>query len=321
MPRKNRISLPGFFYHVILRGNNKEDIFLSNEDRSQLSFLLQEGLERFGHRIHAFCFMTNHIHLALQVSDVPLSKIVHNFSFRYTNYLNRRYQRVGHVFQGRFKSILLDKEGYLKELVRYIHLNPVRGGLVQEVGNFHWSSYQSYLHRNCQEFPWVTTDVVLQLFGEDCSSAVSRFVAFHQEGDEKPEEVLCRGNQEGRILGDKAFLSKIRRINERQRVSDTVPLSVLIDVVCQHFSVKVDDLSTPSRKEKVSRIRAILAILTQNHPNWTLEELGEVLKRDPSTLCSLVSRFERKVSENSSLAVELQKVKSKVQSAISKFSH
>jgi hypothetical protein len=89
-------------------------------------FLLQEGVEKYGHRVHAFCLMTNHVHLAIQVGEVPLSRIMQNIGFRYTTYLNRRKKRTGHIFQGRYKALLIDADSYLLELVRYIHCNPVR---------------------------------------------------------------------------------------------------------------------------------------------------------------------------------------------------
>lgn len=116
MARGNRIHSPGAFYHVMLRGNNGQNIFFSNWDRIKLCFLLQEGVERFGHRIHCFCFMSNHIHLAIEVAEVPLSRIVQNFAFRYSQYFNRKQRRIGHLFQRRFKSVLIDAQGYLVPL-------------------------------------------------------------------------------------------------------------------------------------------------------------------------------------------------------------
>ncbi|MCK5231162.1 MAG: transposase, partial [Desulfobulbaceae bacterium] len=130
MARKPRIHYPGAVYHVILRGNGGQDIFYSQEDRYRLYLLLQEGIERFGHRIHAFCLMTNHLHIVVQVGDIALSKIFQNVSFRYTRYINKKQNRIGHLFQGRYKALLIDPDSYLLELVRYIHNNPLRTGMV-----------------------------------------------------------------------------------------------------------------------------------------------------------------------------------------------
>jgi len=128
MARKPRLHVPGGLYHVILRGNGGQDIFFDDEDRYHLYLLLQHGVERYGHRIHGFCCMTNHIHLAIQVADEPLSGIMQNLSFRYTRWINKKQARTGHLFQGRYKSILVDADSYVLELVRYLHLNPVRAG-------------------------------------------------------------------------------------------------------------------------------------------------------------------------------------------------
>ena len=145
MARKPRLHLPGGLYHVMLRGNGGQAIFFSDADRYHLYLLLQEGVERFGHRIHGFCAMTNHLHLAVQVAKAPLSKIMQNLSFRYTRWINQRQRRVGHLFQGRYKAILVDADSYLLELVRYIHLNPVRTGLVKDPLDYPWSGHRAYL--------------------------------------------------------------------------------------------------------------------------------------------------------------------------------
>ena len=124
MARRPRFHLPFGIYHVMLRGNDGLPIFFSDADRCRMSLLLQEGVEQFSHYIHAFCFMSNHIHLAIQVRETSISRIMQNLAFRYARYINKKYDRVGHLFQGRFKSIIVDGNRYLKELVRYIHLNP-----------------------------------------------------------------------------------------------------------------------------------------------------------------------------------------------------
>lgn len=131
MARRQRFHAPTSTYHVMLRGNDGQPIFFSEEDKSRLCLLMQKGTERFGHSIEAFCFMLNHIHLAVRVADISISRIIQHLAFRYTRYINRKYKRVGHLFQGRFKSILVDDEDYLNELIRYIHLNPVRAPKMQ----------------------------------------------------------------------------------------------------------------------------------------------------------------------------------------------
>ncbi len=164
MARKPRIHLPGGLYHVIFRGNGGQDVFLTAADRFRFYLLLQEGACRFGYRIHAFCLMTNHIHLALQASNIPLSRSMQNLSFRFTRWINWREKRTGHLFQGRYKAVLVDGDSYLLELVRYLHLNPVRAGMVANPEEYPWSGHRAYL--GLEKLPWLTTDWTLAQFGK-----------------------------------------------------------------------------------------------------------------------------------------------------------
>ena len=162
MARKPRIHYPGVFYHVMLRGNGGQDIFFSDDDRSHFSLLLLEGVERYSHRIHAFCQITNHVHLVIQVGDIPLSCVMQNLSFRYTRYINSRKNKTGHLFQGRYKALLIDGDNYLVELVRYIHCNPLRTGLTSSLNKYQWSSHSAYLGND--SILWLTTNLVLSQF-------------------------------------------------------------------------------------------------------------------------------------------------------------
>jgi len=145
MARKPRIHLPGGYYHVMIRGNGGQDIFFSDKDRTRFLLLVQEGIERYRHRVHCFCLMGSHVHLLIQVGAEPLSKIIQNLSFRYTRYVNQYRQSTGHLFQGRYKAILVDADSYLLELARYIHLNPVRAGRCKAVDDYKWSSHHAYM--------------------------------------------------------------------------------------------------------------------------------------------------------------------------------
>lgn len=151
MPRKPRIHFPGALYHVILRGNAGHPIFLDDRGRQHFYELIGEGVDRFGHRIHGFCLMTNHVHLLVQVGEIPLSRIIHNLTLRYTAWLNSRHSRIGHLFHGRYKALLVDAENYLLELVRYIHLNPVRAGMAKLADEYRWTGNRA-IRRRCHHW-------------------------------------------------------------------------------------------------------------------------------------------------------------------------
>jgi len=141
MARKPRIHYPGALYHVIARGNQRQDIFVSEADfRTYLAYL-SEYKEKYHFHLYAYSLMKNHLHLLLEVEQIPLSRIMHVMQFRYTRYFNKRYGKVGHLFQGRYRAIICDKDAYLLELVRYIHLNPIRSKAVDDPERYPWTSH------------------------------------------------------------------------------------------------------------------------------------------------------------------------------------
>ena len=132
MPRKPRLHVSGGLYHVILRGNNGQNVFHDDAGRRSFLDLLSEGTRRFGYRVHAFCLMTNHVHLALQAGPEPIAKAMQNVGFRHSLRTNRNRGWTGHLFQGRYHAILVERESHVVELVRYVHLNPARAGMVTD---------------------------------------------------------------------------------------------------------------------------------------------------------------------------------------------
>ena len=143
MARPLRLEFPGALYHVTSRGNQRGNIFDDNDDRRQFLLVLQEVCHRYNWICHAYCLMSNHYHLLIETPDGNLSQGMRQLNGVYTQYFNRRHGRVGHVFQGRYKGILVDKNSYLLELARYIVLNPVRAGLVRSAREWPWSSYRA----------------------------------------------------------------------------------------------------------------------------------------------------------------------------------
>ena len=234
MARKPRLHVPGGLYHVILRGNARQDVFFTPADRHFFYELLAEGVTRFDYRVHAFCLMSNHLHLALQMGERELSAGMQNLSFRYTRYLNTRLKRVGHVFQGRFKAFLVDQDRYGLALVRYLHLNPVRAKMVKRADAYAWSSHRAYLGE--EDLPWLTTDWVLGQFGERLTSARQRFAAFVDAGiREGHSEVFYGGQADARVVGEEDFVKKV--LPEKVREARPPSLSAIVAHVCQSASM------------------------------------------------------------------------------------
>lgn len=154
MARPLRISYPNAFYHVTCRGNDRRVIFRDDHDRTRFLAQLESALEIFSVRLHAYVLMSNHFHLIVETPKANLSEFMRQFNISYTSYYNRRHGRIGHLYQGRFKAIVVDKDSYLLELSRYVHLNPIRikakgqrseAERIGEVSRYRWSSLSGYL--------------------------------------------------------------------------------------------------------------------------------------------------------------------------------
>jgi len=291
MPRKPRLHVPGGLYHVILRGNAGQDVFFTPADRTLFYDLLCEGVTRFGYRVHAFCLMTNHVHLALQAGETPLSVGMQNLSFRYTRHVNKTRKRVGHVFQGRYKAVLVDQDAYGLALVRYIHLNPVRANMVREPGAYRWSSHRAYLGR--ESLPWLSTDLVLAQFSTRLPTARSRFAAFVSAGKEEGHSALYYGGEsDSRIVGDKGFLKKV--IKRPPSPEKPPTLRALIDYVCQLQGLDSKGLRAPGRARQTAQARTLVAWLAVQTGTATLEEIARRFGRSASTMSHLVTRLEKR---------------------------
>lgn len=181
MSRKPRICFEGAFYHVTSRGDNKEKIFSNNLDRKRIFYFFKEAKEKFCFKLHAFVLMRNHFHLVVETSTKgTISQIMHYINSNYTKYFNGSHNRIGHLFQGRFHSNLIDKDAYLLEVSRYIHLNPVRAGLVERPEHYKWSSYSVYLDQGNHRF--VDTKLILGMMSDDFASQSKLYVNFVNDG-------------------------------------------------------------------------------------------------------------------------------------------
>ena len=147
MARPLRITYPGAFYHVTSRGNEQKPVFKSIKDRTKFLEYLKSATERYSAVIHAYCLMDNHYHLLLETPSGNLSRIMAHINGAYTSYFNKKRDRAGHLFQGRYKAIVVEADEYAKELSRYIHLNPVRAGIVKMPEEYKWSNYCYYIHK------------------------------------------------------------------------------------------------------------------------------------------------------------------------------
>jgi putative transposase len=213
MVRQLRIEYPGAVYHVTSRGNARKDIYLDEDDRHHYLALLAEVCTRFNWKCYGYCLMSNHYHLVIETVEANLSKGMQQLNSVYSQRFNQSHRRVGHVFQGRYKAIVVEKERYLLELVRYVILNPVRANMVKTAGQWKWSSYRSMMGKHASPH-WLARDWLLSQFGSRLSLAQSRFVDFISQG--RIDDDIWENLRKQIYLGDESFVERMASLAEKQ---------------------------------------------------------------------------------------------------------
>ena len=217
MTRPLRIELAGGVYHVTSRGDRRENIYFCDADRRAWLELLGKVCERFNWMCHAWCQMSNHYHIVVETVEGNLSQGMRQLNGVYTQHINSAYQRVGHVYQGRYKGILVEKESYLLELARYVVLNPVRAGMVDDPQQWPWSSYAAMTGEK-QAPPWLQTDWILGQFNRNRDQAVMGYVDFVRAGAGMPSVwERLRGQV---YLGSDAFLQRIQALSDKTSLAE-----------------------------------------------------------------------------------------------------
>lgn len=219
MARPIRLEYPGAVWHITARGNEKRNIFFDDSDRIRFLEFLAESVRRFGWIVTAYVLMSNHFHLVVELTAANLSRGMHLLDSRYSQAFNRRHDRVGHLFQGRYKALLIDKENYMLEVLRYVVLNPVRARMVAQPGNYQWSSYRATAGEATVP-EWLAADDVLVAFGSERRVAQARYRQFVHEGI--GSEKVPWADLVGQIyLGDEPWLELVRdRVRSKPRPDD-----------------------------------------------------------------------------------------------------
>ena len=308
MARKSRIHYPGALYHVILRGNAGQDIFFDDKDRCRFFLFLQEGIERYGHQVLIFCLMTNHIHLAIQVADVPLSRIMQNLSFRYTRWVNWRQKRSGHLFQGRYKAILVDADAYLSELAAYLHLNPVRTGMVVRPEEYPWSSHRAYL--GGEAISWLHSEAVLSLFSTNLAQARCQFSEFvgERQADGHQDEFYGKGCMDNRLLGEDRFVETVLARAESLPVLKP-GVDQVLEAIKELYGLTDEALASPSQERRLSEARSLAAWAVQELSDAPLTELALRVGRESSSLSAAIRRLQKRSAVESEISRQQSKLR------------
>jgi REP element-mobilizing transposase RayT len=251
MPRQPRLDAPGAVHHVMIRGIERRAIFVDDVDRSEFRDRLCEVIPDCGASSLATAFMSNHVHLVLRSGDTPLSRLMSRLNTSYAVRFNRRHERVGYLFQNRFKSRLVKDEGDLQGLLRYVHLNPIRGGLVADLAaleRYPWSSHGALMGRR-RALPFEDVSSALSLFSTDSRIARDLLRSWMEEG---LREAIPEATPTDRAPSRSSLV--LRRAPEGERHD----LEGLIEAVCRHFSTRRDELTRGARHTRASQARAVI---------------------------------------------------------------
>ena len=285
MARKPRIEFEGAFYHVITRGNQRQKIFREDTDYQKLLLLLTIYKNRYRYSLYAYVLMSNHIHLLIETRDIPLSKILQGINQSYTLYFNHKYKTVGHLFQGRYKAILCDRENYLLSLLKYIHNNPIRAKIAETPDAYPWSSHQAYIGKK-NPLGIVDTDQVLRMFSESKSRSQKHYRAFMDDKEAlKKEEVYATIDQ--RLQGDDEFVDRVLKEydgeikKERRRKEYT--LSAIRQAIEQRHNVSLVQLRSSGKERQVMRARRLLT-LTAKEYGYSGKVIAAYLAKDPASV-------------------------------------
>lgn len=279
MARPLRLEFPGAVYHITARGNRKNSIFVDDDDRHCFLSVLTETIDRYNWLCHAYCLMDNHYHLLIETPDPTLSMGMRQLNGVYTQSFNLSHSSVGHVFQGRFKSIIAEKDTHLLELCRYIVLNPVRAGMVNKPEQWQWSSYNSTVQKN-RHIDFLTVDWILGQFSENILQARDRYRAYVIDGIglQSPWDEL-----KGQIFyGSERFIGKMQEFIGRKKEVKEIPRK-------QRFPHRpvLDELFNASMT-KQQRNQQVLAAHLQY--GYSLIDIGDHLGIHYSTVSRVVKK-------------------------------
>jgi len=295
MARRPRLLAPGVLYHVIVRGNHRQKTFLNQSDYQAYLERLGRYRKRLGITVYAYCLMPNHVHLLVETGSQPLSRFMQGLQQSYTQYFNRKHRKIGHLFQGRYKAIICDKDEYLLGLVRYIHLNPVRANMVHKVDEYPYSGHCSYVEGRVSEV--LEPDRVLDMVGG--RAGYRRFV---REGLEDGHREDYYQVEDQRFLGAEKFAEKLKRkANEEEISLPKKQLSTAFRRAARTVEVEPNVLGGTDRGWEVSQLRAMVGYVLIRRLGYKLTDVARCLGRDVATVSSLISRFTDRMSENETL--------------------
>lgn len=317
MGRAWRIEYEGALYHLMSRGNDGQDIYLNDDDRKLFLETISEMSERFEVDIFAYVLMSNHYHLLVRTHRANLKKAMQWFGTTYTRRFNNRNFKKGHLFQGRYKSILVQNDSYLMQLSCYIHRNPLRAGIVRRLIDYKWSSYPIYAY--AKKAPtWLSTKVIWSYF-----KGVDKHKQYREKVQKyaKEEKRLLEDIHHGMILGAKNFVNKIRKqflpdiphnaLPQQKQLAKDIKLDDVLKKSAKIIKIDLDKCIQAKRLHGTDKHkRDLLVYLLWNKGLMTNEELGRLFDISHSAVSHSVKRFKEKMINDKKVKTQFEKLNS-----------
>ena len=310
MARPLRITFPDAFYHVTSRGNEQKAVFKSNSDREKFLSYLESAAERYNAVIHAFCLMDNHYHLLLETPSANLPQIMRHINGAYTTYFNIKRSRSGHLFQGRYKAILVDKDTYAKELSRYIHLNPVRAHMAKVPGDYPWTSYNAYIGES-KAPDWLHREFILAYFGKQTATAQKRYREFVQALARRECGSPLSEASSSLVLGPAEFVQNIKKrfIGKQVRSRD---LPALRQINKGLDLETVVDLVKRELKDASMQTRNACIYLCRKYTGQKLRTIGQQFGISDAAVSQVCKRLKVRIESDGTLRKEIAELEKQV---------
>lgn len=314
MSRPLRIEYPGAWYHVMNRGRRGENVFSGKQDFEIFITLLKEAAELWDVQVSAYCLMSNHYHILLQTPQGNLSRFMRHLNGVYTQRYNRLHGYDGQLFRGRYKSILVEEDSYLLELVRYIHHNPLRAGMVDDLNQYPWSSHPGYLSAD-KNWDWLYKDFVLSMLSDkkEAKNAYKQFMA--TEDSQEIQEIFEKKKWPS-ILGGEGFIAWVKEnffaSKKHRQVPESLQLAPerarIIKEVCRNYGVSEEELLIAKRGKK-NEPRNVAIYLCRQLRNDTLINLGEAFGMTGySPAGSAIDRVNKNLLKDEKLQIRLNQI-------------
>jgi len=319
MSRPLRIAYPNAWYHVMNRGRRSESIFSDNQDYEYFIDLLIETSELWNVHIAAYCLMKNHYHLLLQTPEGNISRCMRHLNGIYTQQFNRRHGYDGPIFRGRYKSILVSDDNYLLQLVRYIHKNPVKAGIVESIKEYPWSSYRGYLSF-AKKWNWLFKDHIFEMITSKKQGRLKDFIAFMKEDDSSDVTKLFSRKNLPSLFGPESFISQIKEKFYLKKNRYEVPESkclaptpdVIINAVSKYYNSDVKKLLI-SRRGVINKPRNIAIYLLRQIRGDDLNRIKKEFNINAySTVSSIIQKTSHLVKTDGKIGKEIQALKESI---------